>query len=276
MMFIVDVFKVLKTCASMRNAFQLFELFFFFFSLSEKIHIKKFSFLLFSVSLAQPKTSVFTVCVPSKASFSILPSCSNIQIFCFLPFFKRTVFDEKMKKSQKSQKCKVKSRDTLSLNFPKVVILTHEYSSTLLHKQQCLLLLNKSRPSPASRPPRFKYVSLSFVFPFRDPIRSDRARASSSSWNYLFAYPTLYTIRENKMQNDTLSLSLSDPKPSSLLRSRRTKTVKGARRLCSLRVGIVLFLDPSAREEARALEREIGRKVLTLWASPRENLSFFL
>ena len=163
----------------------------------------------------------------------------------------------------------MKSRDTLSLNFPKVAILTHEYSSTLLHKQQCLLLLNKSRPSPASRPPRFKYVSLSFVFPFRDPIRSDRARASSSSWNYLFAYPTLYTIRENKMQNDTLSLSLSDPKPSSLLRSRRTKTVKGARRLCSLRVGIVLFLDPSAREEARALEREIGRKVLTLWASPR-------
>jgi len=243
---------------------------FFFFPFWKKSTSKNFLFSSFR-SLSPNQKPPF-LCVLSKASFSILPSCSIYPDFLFFAFFQTNCF---RRKDEKSEKSKVKSRDTLSLNFPKVAILTHEYSSTLLHKQQCLLLLNKSRPSPASRPPRFKYVSLSFVFPFRDPIRSDRARASSSSWNYLFAYPTLYTIRENKMQNDTLSLSLSDPKPSSLLRSRRTKTVKGARRLCSLRVGIVLFLDPSAREEARALEREIGRKVLTLWASPRENLSFF-
>ena len=258
----------------MRNAFQLFELFFFFFSPFRKKSTSKKIFFSPLFGLSRPTKNLRFYCVFSRKHLSLSsPPALYIQIFCFLPFFKRTVF--RGKRWKVTEKSKVKSRDTLSLNFPKVAILTHEYSSTLLHKQQCLLLLNKSRPSPASRPPRFKYVSLSFVFPFRDPIRSDRARASSSSWNYLFAYPTLYTIRENKMQNDTLSLSLSDPKPSSLLRSRRTKTVKGARRLCSLRVGIVLFLDPSAREEARALEREIGRKVLTLWASPRENLSFF-
>ena len=148
---------------------------FFFLPFGKNPHQKIFFSPLFGLS--RP-TKNLRFCVFSRKHLSLSsPPALYIQIFCFLPFFKRTVFDEKMKKSQKSQKCKVKSRDTLSLNFPKVAILTHEYSSTLLHKQQCLLLLNKSRPSPASRPPRFKYVSLSFVFPFRDPIRSDRARA---------------------------------------------------------------------------------------------------
>ena len=169
---------------------------------------------------------------------------------------------------------KVKSRDTLSRTFPKSSFThTNIHLHFNINNNVCCYSTNRVRRRPQGHQGSSTCLFLSFSF--RDPIRSDRARASSSSWNYLFAYPTLYTIRENKMQNDTLSLSLSDPKPSSLLRSRRTKTVKGARRLCSLRVGIVLFLDPSAREEARALEREIGRKVLTLWASPRENLSFF-
>ena len=161
----------------MRNAIQLFALFFFFFLPFLEKSKKIFFSPLFSVSLAQPKTSVLRVL--SKASFSILPSLLYIpQIFCF--FFVFCLFSNELffeRKVEKDEKLKSeKSRDTLSLNFPEVAIHTHEYSSTLLHKQQCLLLLNKSRPSPASRPPRFKYVSLSFVFLFRDPIRSDRAR----------------------------------------------------------------------------------------------------
>jgi hypothetical protein len=183
---------------------------FFFLPFGKNPHQKIFFSPLFGLS-RPTKNLRFYLCVPSKASFSILPS-AYIQIFCFFAFFQTNCFREKMK----SQKLK----SEIERYAPKVAIHTHEYSSTLLHKQQCLLLLNKSRPSPASRPPRFKYVSLSFVFLFRDPIRSRaRARLRLPGITF-FAYPTLYTIRENKMQNDTLSLSLSDAKPSSLLRSR--------------------------------------------------------
>ena len=150
----------------MRNAFQLFALFFFFFLPFFWKNPKKISFLLSFRSLSPNQKPPF-LCVLSKASFSILPS-AYIQIFCFFAFFQTNCFREKMK----SQKLK----SEIERYAPKVAIHTHEYSSTLLHKQQCLLLLNKSRPSPASRPPRFKYVCLSFVFLFRDPIRSDRAR----------------------------------------------------------------------------------------------------
>jgi hypothetical protein len=182
---------------------------FFFLPFGKNPHQKNFLFSSFR-SLSPNQKPPF-LCVLSKASFSILPS-AYIQIFCFFAFFQTNCFREKMK----SQKLK----SEIERYAPKVAIHTHEYSSTLLHKQQCLLLLNKSRPSPASRPPRFKYVSLSFVFLFRDPIRSRaRARLRLPGITF-FAYPTLYTIRENKMQNDTLSLSLSDAKPSSLLRSR--------------------------------------------------------
>ena len=44
--------------------------------------------------------------------------------------------------------------------------LSRHYSHTHTHLQSCLLLLNKSRPSPASRPPRSKYVRLVRFFAF--------------------------------------------------------------------------------------------------------------
>ena len=43
---------------------------------------------------------------------------------------------------------------------------SRHYSHTHTHLQSCLLLLNKSRPSPASRPPRSKYVRLVRFFAF--------------------------------------------------------------------------------------------------------------
>ena len=58
-----------------------------------------------------------------------------------------------------SQKEKKREEEKHTKTFSS--LFTHE-----THLQSCLLLLNKSRPSPASRPPRSKYVRLVRFFAF--------------------------------------------------------------------------------------------------------------
>ena len=190
----------------MRNAFQLFASFFFF-----PTHWKnpKNFFLLFSVS-CPTKNLRFVL---SKASFSILPSSRFFFLFAFFQT-NRGVFEAFERRR------KVKSRDTLSRTFPKSSFThTNIHLHFNINNNVCCYSTNRVRRRPQGH--QGSSTCLILLFSFRDPIRSDRARAreTSSSWNYLFAYLTPYTIRENKMRNDTLSLS-EQSKPSSILRSR--------------------------------------------------------
>ena len=50
-----------------------------------------------------------------------------------------------------------------SLSFLILAHVSRHINKTPTYKQ-CLLLLNKSRPSPASRPPRFRYVLLLLLY----------------------------------------------------------------------------------------------------------------
>ena len=50
-----------------------------------------------------------------------------------------------------------------SLSFLILAHVLRHNNKTPTYKQ-CLLLLNKSRPSPASRPPRFRYVLLLLLY----------------------------------------------------------------------------------------------------------------
>ena len=64
---------------------------------------------------------------------------------------------------------------------PKTSTLSSLFTHT--HLQSCLLLLNKSRPSPASRPPRSKYVRLVRFFAF--PLWRLKTRSLSLSLSLL-------------------------------------------------------------------------------------------
>jgi hypothetical protein len=190
----------------MRNAFQLFASFFFF-----PTHWKnpKISFSSFR-SLAQPKTSVLY----SRKHLSLSSPHPDF-FFCFA-FFQtnRGVFEAFERRR------KVKSRDTLSRTFPKSSFThTNIHLHFNINNNVCCYSTNRVRRRPQGH--QGSSTCLILLFSFRDPIRSDRARAreTSTSRNYLFAYLTPYTIRENKMRNDTLSLS-EQSKPSSILRSR--------------------------------------------------------
>ena len=74
----------------------------------------------------------------------------------------------RMKKKQiKSDFSDLERRSFPSENSLSFLILAHVLRHTTTKTptyKQCLLLLNKSRPSPASRPPRFRYVLLLLLY----------------------------------------------------------------------------------------------------------------
>jgi hypothetical protein len=183
----------------MRNVFQLFALFFFFpLSLEES---KKILLILLFFGLSCPTKNFRFLFSRKHLSLSGLSPPLYIQIFCFAFFSNQQggVFDISIFEN---------SRDTLSRTF-RMSSFSHTnfHLHVYINNNVCCYSTNRVRRRPQGHQGSSTCLFLSFSFP--DPIRSDRARArasSSSSRNYLFAYPTLYTIRENKMQNDTLSL----------------------------------------------------------------------
>jgi len=147
----------------MRIAFQLFELFCLFFPLLEKS--KKISFSSFW-SLAQPKTSVLF----SRKHLSLSSPTSRF-FFCFA-FFQtnRGVFEAFERRR------KVKSRDTLSRTFPKSSFThTNIHLHFNINNNVCCYSTNRVRRRPQGHQGSSTCLFLSFSF--RDPIRSDRARA---------------------------------------------------------------------------------------------------
>ena len=113
----------------------------------------------------------------SAISFSFFFSLSSV--------FERFLLSETKKKLDReaffwlveSQKKKERRRKkhTTKNEYTLVIIHTHKHT----HLQSCLLLLNKSRPSPASRPPRSKYVRLVRFFAF--PLWRLKTRSLSLS-----------------------------------------------------------------------------------------------
>ena len=75
---------------------------------------------------------------------------------------------------------KKKTREEEEKTHDQKRVHSRHYSHTQhTHLQSCLLLLNKSRPSPASRPPRSKYVRLVRFFAF--PLWRLKTRSLSLS-----------------------------------------------------------------------------------------------
>ena len=93
-------------------------------------------------------------------------SAISFSFFFLSRVFERFLLSEKKKNSRgfflvgRKSKKKEEEKNTPTKKLSSLFTHTHT------HLQSCLLLLNKSRPSPASRPPRSKYVRLVRFFAF--------------------------------------------------------------------------------------------------------------
>ena len=128
--------------------------------------IQKNFFLLFLVS--RPTKNLRFVL--SKASFSILAYIQIFFLFCLFSNEHRGVFEAFERRR------KVKSRDTLSRTFPKSSFThTNIHLHFNINNNVCCYSTNRVRRRPQGHQGSSTCLFLSFSF--RDPIRSDRARA---------------------------------------------------------------------------------------------------
>ena len=123
-------------------------------------------------------------------------------LFLFFFLSRRSLRDFYYPKQKKTREAffwlvesqKKKTREEEEKTHDQKRVHSRHYSHTQhTHLQSCLLLLNKSRPSPASRPPRSKYVRLVRFFAF--PLWRLKTRSLSLSLSLSLFFALVETPR---------------------------------------------------------------------------------